>query len=290
MILDADVSANRLFAALPEADRHRWLKLLEPVVLPLGRVLYEPGVRPSHVYFPTTAVVSLLNVLSDGGTAEAAVVGREGIVGICAFMGGGSSPRQTVVRSAGRGFRLKTSVMQEEFEHHTTVKHLVLRYTQALISQMFQTGVCNRHHSVDQRLCRCLLATLDRLHTQELVLTHELIARLLGVRRSSVTDATLRLQADGLIRYLPGHILVLDRPGLERRSCECHAVVKREYARLLPDGLGWPVSAARQWPPALPSHRKEAARPPHMGAITSDGRVSYRTDTPTSQKQDHEVA
>ncbi len=235
MPFQSAVTENHLLAALPDADRQRWLAQLEPVALPLGQVLYESGRTPTHVYFPTTAIVSLLYVLDDGGTAEIAMVGHEGVVGIASFMGGHNTPSRAVVRSAGKGFRLKERLIKEEFEDHPSVQHLMLRYTQALITQMSQTAVCNRHHSVDQQLCRCLLHTLDRLRGNELVLTHELIAHMLGVRRGGVTEAALKLQAAGLIRYHPGHITVLDRPGLEHRSCECHSVVKREYDRLLPE-------------------------------------------------------
>lgn len=226
---------NHLVAALPHADRHRWLAHLEPVALPLGKVLCEAGRSPGHVYFPTTAIVSLLHLLHDGGSAEVAMVGCEGVVGIAAFMGGESTPSQAVVRSAGEGFRLKAAVMRDEFDCHAPVKQLMLLYTQALMAQMSQTAVCNRHHTVEQQVCRCVLHCLDRLPGNELVMTHELIANMLGVRRGGVTEAALKLQAAGLIRYHTGHITVLDRRGLERRSCECHAIVKREYDRLLPD-------------------------------------------------------
>lgn len=235
MSFDSSATDNHLVAALPDTDQHRWLEHLEPVALPLGRVLCEAGRTPSHVYFPTTAIVSLLYLLHDGGTAEVAMVGCEGVVGIAAFMSGESTPSQAVVRSAGQGFRLNAAVIRDEFECHASVKHLTLRYTQALMAQMSQTAVCNRHHTVDQQLCRYLLHCLDRVPGNELVMTHELIANMLGVRRGGVTEAALKLQAAGLIRYQPGHITVLDRTGLERRSCECHAVVKREYDRLLPD-------------------------------------------------------
>ncbi|QHE86254.1 Crp/Fnr family transcriptional regulator [Hydrogenophaga sp. BPS33] len=234
MGFECNATDNHLVAALPDADLHRWLGYIEPVELPLGRVLCESGRIPAHVYFPTTAIVSLLYLLHDGGSAEVAMVGCEGVVGVAAFMGGESTPSQAVVRSAGLGFRLKAAVVRDEFEFQTPVKHLMLRYTQALMVQMSQTAVCNRHHTVDQQLCRCLLHCQDRLSSNELLMTHELIANMLGVRRGGVTEAALKLQAAGLIRYHPGHITVLDRRGLERRSCECHAVVKREYDRLLP--------------------------------------------------------
>jgi CRP-like cAMP-binding protein len=225
---------NRLLAALPDAELQRWRPLLEPADLPLGQVLYESGATLSHVYFPTTAIVSLLYVTEDGSSAEIAVVGYEGLVGISLFMGGNSTSSRAVVQSAGKGFRLGSRVMMDEFERNAHVQHLFLRYTQALITQMSQTAVCNRHHSLDQQLCRWLLLSLDRLPGKELVMTQELIANMLGVRREGVTEAALRLQKAGLIQYKRGRITVLDRPGLEQRTCECYAVVKKEYDRLLP--------------------------------------------------------
>jgi CRP-like cAMP-binding protein len=225
---------NHLLAALPSYIQQSWLPQLEPVQLPLGEVLYESGVTLGHVYFPTTAIVSLLYVMEDGASAEIAVVGNEGIVGISLFMGGESTPSRAVVQSAGQGFRLKAHVLKEEFNRAGPVLHLLLRYTQALITQMAQTAVCNRHHSLDQQLCRWLLLSLDRLQGDELVMTQELIANMLGVRREGVTEAALKLQSAGLIRYARGRITILDRAGLEQRTCECYAVVKREYDRLLP--------------------------------------------------------
>jgi CRP-like cAMP-binding protein len=201
--------------------------------LPLGEVLYESGATLSHVYFPTTAIVSLLYVMEDGASAEIAVVGNEGIVGISLFMGGGSTPSRAVVQSAGLGFRLKARVLKNEFNRAGPVLHMLLRYTQALITQMAQTAVCNRHHSLDQQLCRWLLLSLDRLQGDELAMTQELIANMLGVRREGVTESAMKLQTAGLIRYARGHITVLDRAGLELRTCECYAVVKKEYDRLL---------------------------------------------------------
>jgi CRP-like cAMP-binding protein len=234
MILAADPRQNRLLAALPDAEWARWLPQLEPVDLPLGKVLYESGTRLTHVYFPTTSIISLLYVMEDGASAEIAVVGHEGIVGISLFMGGESTPSRAVVQSAGKGFRLNASLMLQEFNRAGPVLHLLLRYTQALITQMSQTAVCNRHHSLDQQLCRWLLLSLDRLQSNELVMTQELIANMLGVRREGVTEAAGDLQKAGLIRYQRGHITVLDRRRLERRACECYAVVKKEYDRLLP--------------------------------------------------------
>jgi CRP-like cAMP-binding protein len=224
---------NHLLADLPQAERQRWWPQLEPVDMPLGQVMYEAGTTLTHVYFPTTAIVSLLYVMENGASAEIAVVGNEGLVGISLFMGGGSTPSRAVVQSAGYGYRLKESAMKEEFNRGGAVLHLLLRYTQALITQMSQTAVCNRHHSLDQQLCRWLLLSLDRLAGNELVMTQELIANMLGVRREGVTEGALKLQHAGLIRYARGHITVLDRKGLEKRSCECYAVVKKEYDRLL---------------------------------------------------------
>ncbi|MEO7324021.1 MAG: Crp/Fnr family transcriptional regulator [Dokdonella sp.] len=226
--------ANRLLAALPQAEWARWLPYLEPVELPLGRVLYESGAKLAYVYFPTTAIVSLLYVMENGSSAEIAVVGNEGIVGISLFMGGESTSSRAVVQSAGGGFRLKANVMMLEFNRAGPALHLLLRYTQALITQMAQTAVCNRHHSLDQQLCRWLLLSLDRLPGNELVMTQELIANMLGVRREGVTESAGRLHKAGLIEYQRGRIKVLDRAALEKRTCECYAVVKNEYDRLLP--------------------------------------------------------
>ena len=224
---------NRLLAALPPSEWLRWQPQLEWVDMPLGHVLYESGSALSHVYFPSTSIVSLLYVMENGASAEIAVVGNEGIVGISLFMGGESTPSRAVVQSAGDGYRLTARVIKDEF-NRAPVVNLLLRYTQALITQMAQTAVCNRHHSLDQQLCRWLLLSLDRLRGNELVMTQELIANMLGVRREGVTEASLKLQQAGLIRYARGRISVLDRLGLEMRTCECYAVVKREYDRLLP--------------------------------------------------------
>lgn len=235
MTAHKDPRLNHLLAALPAAEWDRWQPLLEWVELPLGHVMYESGRTLSHVYFPATAIVSLLYVMEDGASAEIAVVGNEGVVGISLFMGGESTPSRAVVQSAGEGWRLRANAVNEEFERAGPVMHLLLRYTQALITQMAQTAVCNRHHTLDQQLCRWLLLSLDRLRGNELVMTQELIANMLGVRREGVTEAAQRLQRLGLIRYMRGHITVLDRPGLEARTCECYAVVKKEYERLLPE-------------------------------------------------------
>ncbi|WP_460483583.1 Crp/Fnr family transcriptional regulator [Comamonas humi] len=219
---------------MPEQELAHWLPDLESVEMPLGTVLYESGGRLSHVYFPISTIVSLLYVLEDGGSAEIAVVGNEGLIGVSLFMGGQTTPSRAVVQSAGQALRLKAHLMMTEFNRAGDVMHLLLRYTQALLTQMSQTAVCNRHHSLDQQLCRWLLLSLDRLHSNELVMTQELIANMLGVRREGVTEAAGHLQKAGLIQYRRGHITVLDRVGLEQRTCECYAVVKQEYDRLLP--------------------------------------------------------
>jgi CRP-like cAMP-binding protein len=228
---------NHLLAQLPMEERQRWLPHLEFVHMPLGEVMYEAGATLSHVYFPTTAIVSLLYVMENGASGEIAVVGNEGIVGVSLFMGGGSTPSRGVVQSAGNGYRLRAQILKDEFNKAGPVLHLLLRYTQALLTQMAQTAVCNRHHSVDQQLCRWLLLSMDRLQGKELIMTQELIANMLGVRREGVTESALKLQQAGLIRYARGHITVLDRKRLEKRSCECYAVVKKEYDRLLPENL-----------------------------------------------------
>jgi len=226
---------NHLLAAFPQAEYERVAAGLELVPLPLGEVLSESGLTMPYVYFPTTCIVSLLYVLEDGGSAEIAVVGNEGIVGISLFMGGGSTPSRAVVRSGGHAYRLQARLLVQEFERGGPVQRLLLRYTQALITQMAQTAVCNRHHSVEQQLCRTLLLTLDRLNGTSLTLTHELIAGVLGVRREGISEAAGNLQRAGLIRYSRGHIEVLDRAGLEKAVCECYRVVKLEFDRLLSD-------------------------------------------------------
>ena len=233
--VDDDPMSNCLLRAMPAADWARVRPQLEWVDMPLGHVMYESGRPLSHVYFPTTAIVSLLYVMENGASAEIAVVGNEGVVGIALFMGGETTPSRAVVQSAGRGLRLRAAAIKEEFNRAGPTMHLLLRYTQALITQMSQTAVCNRHHTLDQQLCRWLLLSLDRLRGAELQMTQELIANMLGVRREGVTEAALKLQKLGLIRYARGHITVLDRPGLEARTCECYPVVKTEYDRLLPD-------------------------------------------------------
>ncbi|WP_439517477.1 Crp/Fnr family transcriptional regulator [Hydrogenophaga sp.] len=234
MSTKSDPRQNQLLAALPDAEWQRWLPQLELVDLPLGKVIYESGAPMAHLYFPISAIVSLLYVLENGASAEIAVVGHEGVVGVSIFMGGGSTPSRAVVQSAGKGYRLRASLVKAEFDRAGPVMHVMLRYTQALITQMSQTAVCNRHHSLDEQLCRWLLLSLDRLKGSELVMTQELIANMLGVRREGVTEAAAKLQRAGMIRYTRGRITVLDRPELEKRTCECYAVVKREYDRLLP--------------------------------------------------------
>jgi CRP-like cAMP-binding protein len=239
--IGSDPRRNQLLAALPESDWLRWLPQLERVRLGLGDVLHESGCAMSHVYFPTTAIVSLLYVMESGSSASIAVIGREGVVGAHVFMGGGTTPSRGVVQSAGHGYRLNAQALRADFDSKPGVMRLLLRYTQALISQMAQTAACNRHHSLDRQLCRWLLLSLDRLDGNELLMTQELIANMLGVRREGVTEAALKLQKDGLIRYARGRITVMDRPELERRSCECYGVVRKEYDRLLPpDGAPTP--------------------------------------------------
>ncbi len=229
------LSQNHLLAALPAEERGRLIPHLELVPMPLGAVLYESGSELRHVYFPTTSIVSLLYVMLDGASAEIAVVGNEGIIGVALFMGGETMPNRAVVQSAGHAYRLKGQLLKQEFSRSGELQHLLLRYTQALLTQMAQTAVCNRHHSLDQQLCRWLLLSLDRLPSNDLVMTQELIANMLGVRREGVTEAAGNLQKAGLITYRRGHITVLDRARLEARACECYAVVKKEFDRLLPE-------------------------------------------------------
>jgi CRP-like cAMP-binding protein len=225
---------NHLLDALSAAELKRIRRHLEPVEMPLGDVVYESGRQLEYVYFPTTCIVSLLYVLENGASAEIAVVGNEGVVGVSIFMGGETTPSRAVVQSAGESYRLSAAVMRTEFTRGSTMQHLMLRYTQALITQMAQTAVCNRHHSVDQQLCRWLLLSIDRLPSPQITMTQELIANMLGVRREGVTEAAGKLQKAGVISYRRGHIQVLDRPKLEQMSCECYDVVRRETARLLP--------------------------------------------------------
>jgi CRP-like cAMP-binding protein len=236
MAVSAAPRLNHLLAALPDAEWQRWRRQLERVDLSSGEVMCDAGGVLSHLYFPATAVVSVLYMSERGASTEIAVVGNEGVVGIELFMSGKTTPARAIVQSSGDVFRLRADVAADEFARSTAVMHLMLRYTQALITQMAQTAVCNRLHSLDQQLCRWLLMRLDRLAENHLVVTQELIAGMLGVRREGVTEAAQRLQQAGLLRYRRGHIHVLDRNALEQRVCECYAVVKREYARLLPDG------------------------------------------------------
>ena len=232
-----DQRENHLLAALPPGEWERWQSQLERVELPLGHVVYESGGTMSHVYFPITAIVSLLYVMENGSSAEIAVVGNEGIVGISLFMGGETTPSRAVVQSAGRAYRLGAGLLKQEFDKGGPVLRLLLRYTQSLLTQMAQTAVCNRHHSLDQQFSRWLLLSLDRLSANELVMTQELIANMLGVRRAGVTEAAGRLQRLGIITLQRGRITVLDRAALEETVCECYAVVKRETDRLLPDRI-----------------------------------------------------
>jgi CRP-like cAMP-binding protein len=225
---------NHLLGALPHDQWERWRSHLEYVAMPLGQVLYEPGNTLTHVYFPTTAIVSLLYVMNNGESAEIAVVGNEGLLGVSLFMGGNSTSSRAIVQSAGGAYRLAAERMKEEFDRAGPVLHLFLRYTQALMSQMVQTAACNKHHSLDQQLCRWLLLSLDRLQGTEMIMTEKLIAHMLGVDPAVATDGALILQSAGLIEYAGGRIHVLDRDRLEKRSCECYAVVKKEYDRLLP--------------------------------------------------------
>lgn len=229
------VPYNHVLAALSAQEATRLAPELERVAMPLGQVLYESGGQLRHVYFPVTSIVSLLYVMEDGASAEIAVVGNEGVLGISLFMGGETTPSRAVVQSEGYGYRLASRVLKQEFNRSGPMMHLLLRYTQALITQMAQTAVCNRHHSVHQQLCRWLLLSLDRLTGNELTMTQELIANMLGVRREGVTEAAGKLRAAGIIEYSRGHIKVLDRPRLEQNVCECYAVVKKEVDRLLSD-------------------------------------------------------
>jgi CRP-like cAMP-binding protein len=229
-------AANRLLAAVPPEDFTRLQPHLELVALPLGHAVYESGGTQGYVYFPTDAIVSLLYVMEDGSSAEIAVVGNDGVVGISLFMGGETTPSRAVVQSMGQAYRLRASLLKAEFERGGVSQHILLRYTQALITQMAQTAMCNRHHSVDQQLCRWLLLSLDRLPSNVLTMTQELIANMLGVRREGVTEAAGKLQEAGIIQYSRGRITLLDRPKLEARVCECYKVVKRETERLFPAG------------------------------------------------------
>jgi CRP-like cAMP-binding protein len=235
--MDSILSPNQnyLLSALPPSEFARLAPELEPVALPLGEILFEPGGQLQHAYFPTTAIVSLHYVMESGASSESAGVGNEGVVGISLFMGGDTTTSSAVVKSGGRAYRLPRVALMREFDRAGLLQRLLLRYTQALMTQMSQTAVCNRHHSVEQQLCRWLLSTIDRIPSGELVMTQELVASMLGVRREGVTEAAGALQHAGFIRYRRGHISVLDRLGLEGRSCECYAVVRKELGRLMSD-------------------------------------------------------
>jgi CRP-like cAMP-binding protein len=235
MLKEDHRNGNHLLKVLPEAEWARFAPHLVPVDMSLGHVVYESGDRLDHVYFPATSIVSLLYVMQNGASAEIAIVGNEGMIGIALFMGGETTPNRAVVQSAGRAYRMDARILKDEFHRAGVVQRLLLRYTQSLITQMAQTAVCNRHHSIDQQLCRWLLLSIDRLSSNELTMTQELIANMLGVRRAGVTEAAMKLQDAGLIRYSYGRIEVLDRPGLEKRVCECYEVVRKECERLLPD-------------------------------------------------------
>jgi len=235
MSISHSPNQNHLLGALPQPDFERLVPHLNLVPLPLGEILYEPGEQLLHAYFPTTAIVSLHYVMESGASAETAGVGNEGVVGIALFMGGDTTPSSAVVKTAGHAYRLERRVLKEEFARAGLLQRLLLRYTQALITQMTQTAACNRHHSVEQQLCRWLLSTLDRVPSHELIITQELVASMLGVRREGITEAAGRLQSAGFIRYRRGHISVLNRDGLEAGACECYAVVKTELDRLLSD-------------------------------------------------------
>jgi CRP-like cAMP-binding protein len=235
MLLPHSPNQNHLLAALPAAEFERLVAHLELVPMALGEVLYQPGAQMRHAYFPTTSIVSLHYVMESGASAEATGVGNEGVVGISLFMGGDTTPSSAVVQIAGHAYRLEATLLKEEFNRGGLMQRLLLRYTQALITQMSQTAACNRHHSLEQQLCRWLLLTLDRMSSREFIVTQELVARMLGVRREGITEAAGKLQGAGFIRYRRGHIAVLERSGLEARACECYAVVRKELNRLLSD-------------------------------------------------------
>jgi len=261
MLCTHDPRQNHLLAALPAAEADHLFPHLEWVLMPLGEVLYESGMVMRHVYFPTTAIVSLLYVMEDGASAEIAIVGNDGMVGVPLFMGGETTTNRAVVQSAGHAYRLNGHWLKDEFCRAGEMQNLLLRYTQALLTQMAQTAVCNRHHTLDQQFCRWLLMSLDRLPGNELVMTQELIANMLGVRREGVTEAAGNVHKAGLITYHRGHIIVLDRAGLEARTCECYAVVKKEFDRLLPNQVepGVSVSLSAIHPTPLQTSKRKAA-------------------------------
>ncbi len=235
MSVTHSATQNHLLAALPAAELERLSAHLELVPMKLGDMLYEPGGQLHHAFFPTTSIISLHYVMATGASAEAAGVGNEGMLGVSLFMGGDTTSSSAVVQTAGHAYRLERHLLKQEFDRAGIMQRLLLRYTQALMTQMSQTAVCNRHHSVEQQLCRWLLLTLERIPTGELVMTQELVASMLGVRREGITEAAGRLQQAGIIRYRRGHIAVIDRVGLEAHVCECYAVVKKEFDRLLSD-------------------------------------------------------
>ncbi len=274
---------NHLLAALPAAEYERLSPHLELVQMPLGDVLYESGGALRYVYFPTTAIVSLLYVMEDGASAEISGVGNEGVIGVALFMGGGTMPNRAMVQCAGHAYRLKSQLLKDAFNRgggrrSGALQNLLLRYIQALITQMSQTAVCNRHHSVEQQLCRWLLSSLDRSPTNELTITQELIASTLGVRREGVTEAAGKLQHAGLISYRRGHITVLDRSGLEKRACECYQAVKTEFARLLPDITATQAVAPHYMRTALPPREARSPLPHH--ASSTQTRVSFPSRLP----------
>jgi CRP-like cAMP-binding protein len=259
MPVAAEFGRNHLLAAMPDDELQRWLPQLECVALQAGQVLCGPGTIPSNVIFPTTAIVSLLYETESGDSAEVAVIGNEGMIGIALFMGGQSTPSRAVVRSAGRALRLSAQTVKDTFARSDSARRLMLNYTLALITQTAQMVACNRHHSVHQQLCRWILQSLDRLQGSEIVVTQELISQMLGVRRESVTEAALLLQKAGLIRYARGHISVIDRSGLEARACECYAMVREAYARLLPGNVAFDRREAERAAPPYASAARRVA-------------------------------
>ncbi len=237
MVVVALKDQNHLFRSIPNAEWERLLPHIEAIDLPLGKILCEPGMKMPYVYFPSTATVSILHELENGSTSEVAIVGNEGLLGFSIFLGDGMTSSTAMVKIAGSGYRIKSGVLLQEFTQSAPLQHLFLRFTQAVITQMTQTAVCNRHHLMSEQLCRLLLVLLDRLPDSQILITQENIARSLGVRREGVTEAALQLQKDELIKYARGHITILDRAGLEKRTCECYKVVRAEYKRLLPERI-----------------------------------------------------
>jgi len=277
MTLAHSPTQNHLLAAMPEADFGRLAPFLELIPLRLGETLHEPGCRLQHAHFPTTAIVSLLHTLQGGMAAEVAGVGNEGVLGIALFMGGEATPTSAVVQTAGHAYRLSGKLLKEEFDRTGPVHRLLLRYTQALVTQIFQSGACNRHHTIEQQLCRWLLLTLDRMSSNELIVTQELIAGALGVRREGITEAAGRLQAAGYISYRRGHISVLDRAGLEARACECYAVVKTEFARLLSEVRGGSSGTVTFLSRPARNIPATIARPPPCQPTSSSSKTNPRS-------------